>query len=131
MYGKRVSENGNNVSEGDMSAIALNEAKEWHDDLMDALYKGRGDKEKTVRGRLADKTGIPESYLYRLQYKFREMTDVAGSAYRALMLLHDELCTRNEAAADEMKAERLELRKRHEANQKPASQGVGMDSSET
>jgi hypothetical protein len=130
MYGKRISEGGKSVSEGDMSTIALDEAKEWHDDLMDVMYKGRGDKEKAVRGRLSDATGIPESYLFRLQYKFREMTDVAGSAYRALMLLHDELCTRNEAAAQRMRAERLELRNAHEANQEPAEQAVGMDSPE-
>lgn len=131
MYGKSVSESGKSVSEGKMSTTAttaLFEAKEWHDKLMNAEFKGRGDKEKTVRGRLSDNTGIPVSYLYRLQYKFREMTDVAGSAYRALMLAHDELCARNEAAADLMKAKRLELRNRHEANPQPVSQAKGMDS---
>jgi hypothetical protein len=120
MYGKSVSADGKRVSEGKMSTIALSEAKDWHDRLMDAEFKGRGDREKAVRGRLSKRTGIPESYLFRLQYKVREMTDVAGSAYRALMLAHDELCARNEEAADAMRAERKKLEaERHEANQGP------------
>lgn len=105
--------------------IALSEAKDWHDKLMDAEFKGRGDREKSVRGRLSKRTGIPESYLFRLQYKVREMTDVAGSAYRALMLAHDELCARNEEAADAMRAERIELRKRNEADQKLHQPALG------
>lgn len=129
MYGKRISEHGNSVSEGEMSTIALVEAKTWHDELMDAEFRGRGDKEKSVRGRLADKTGIPESYLYRLCYKFREMTDVAGSACRALMLAHDELCARNEAAAERMRQERQKLRNQHEVTPEPAEQAEGMDAS--
>lgn len=69
-----------------MTSAALTEAKGWYAALMDAEFKGRGDREKAVRGRIADETGIPESYLYRLQYKTRGMKDVAGSAYRALIL---------------------------------------------
>ena len=124
--GKCISADGKNVSEGKMSTIALVEAKEWHDVLMEAEFQGRGDKEKSVRGRLADRTGIPESYLYRLQYKFREMTDVAGSAYRALMLAHDELCARNEAAAAGMRAERMRLRNKHEADRELVQHSLGM-----
>lgn len=116
MYDKGISEHGKSVSEGDMSNAALMEAKTWHDRLMDAEFKGRGDREKSVRGRIAARTGIPESYLFRIQYKFSEMKDVAGSAYRALMLAHDELVARNNAAADAYRAERLELRKSHEAD---------------
>lgn len=128
MYGKRVSEDGKRVSEGDMSTLALIEAKKWHDELMDLEFKGRGDREKSVRGRLSQRTGIPESYLYRLAYKFREMTDVAGSAYRALMLEYDEVCARTGAAAERMRAERLELRRSDEAHPERPLGAVGMDS---
>lgn len=93
---------------------------------MDAEFKGRGDREKSVRGRLAAKTGIPESYLYRLQYRFAEMRDVAGSAYRALKLAHDELCARNEAKADAMRAERMRLRNEDEADQEHHQTGGRM-----
>lgn len=129
MYGKRFSENGKKVSEVEMTSIALIEAKGWHDELMDHEFRGRGDREKSVRGRLSDKTGIPESYLYRLQYKTSEMKDVAGSAYRALMHAYDELCRRNEMAADRYREQRLKGRgPNEETYEKPASQDLGMDS---
>lgn len=128
MYDKSVSESGKRVSEGEMSTEALLEAKGWADLLMDREFKGRGDREKSVRGRLSSKTGIPESYLFRLQYKASEMKDVAGEVYRRLGIAYREMCARNEAAADLMKAERLELRKSHAADQEPAVQVLGMDS---
>lgn len=131
MYGKSLSENGKSVSEVEMNSIALNEAKDWADALMDMEFRGRGDREKSVRGRVSKRTGIPESYLYRLQYKTREMKDVAGSAYRALKLTYDELCRLNEEAADRHHAERKRIRGNHEtADEKPAQAGLGMDSSE-
>ncbi len=99
-----------------MSTEALFEAKNWAETLMNVEFKGRGDKEKSARYRLSKKSGVPESYLYRLQYKTAEMKDVAGSVYRALMLYHDKICAANESAADRYKAEREDLqRKRHEA----------------
>lgn len=131
MYGKSLSEKGKRVSEVDMDGIALNEAKDWAEALMNSEFRGRGDREKSVRGRVSKRTGIPESYLFRLQYKTREMKDVAGSAYRALKLSYDELCRLNEEAADRHVAARMKLRGHHEtADEKPASAGVGMDSSE-
>lgn len=131
MYGKSLSENGKRVSEVEMNSVALNEAKGWADALMDMEFRGRGDREKSVRGRVSKRTGIPESYLYRLQYKTREMKDVAGSAYRALKLTYDELCRLNEEAADRHHAERMRIRGNHEtADEKPAQAGLGMDSSE-
>lgn len=69
-----------------MSMSALHEAAEWAEQLMDAEWKGRKDKENVVRYRLSRKVGVSESYLFRLQYKLREMNDVRGSVYRALML---------------------------------------------
>ena len=127
MYGKRFSENGKSVSEDNMTSVALNEAKGWADELLDREFRGRGDREKSARGRLSLRTGIPESYLFRLQYKTSEMRDVAGSAYRALMLAYDDLCRRNDEAADKYREERRGLRGDHETtDKKPASAGLGM-----
>lgn len=109
-----------------MTSAALTEAKGWYAALMDAEFKGRGDREKAVRGRISDETGIPESYLYRLQYKTRGMKDVAGSAYRALMLAYDDLCLRNEEAAANHRAARKELRSTHAPARKRARKSVGM-----
>ncbi len=127
MYDKSVSETGKSVSEDDMTSTALIEAKGWADVLMDNEFRGRGDKEKSARYRLSKRTGVPESYLFRLQYKTSEMKDVAGSVYRALMLAYDRACQNNEEAADRHKAERLQLRGDHETtDKKPASAGLGM-----
>lgn len=113
MCGNRVSGFGKKVSKV-MSTEALFEAKNWANALMNREFKGRGDKEKSARYRLSQKSGVPESYLFRLQYKTEEMKDVAGSVYRALMLYHDRICAANEDAADRYQAEREELqRKRH------------------
>lgn len=120
MYGKRVSENGKRISEDSMSTTALTEAKQWADALMEAEWRGRKDRDGPVRYRLSKKTGVPESYLYRLQYKTAEMKDVAGSVYRSLMLAYEDMCERNEKAADAMREQRQTLRITNEANQKSA-----------
>lgn len=115
-----------------MTSIALIEAKQWADDLLDAESLGRKDREGPIRYRLARKLGIPESYIYRLQYKINEMNDVRGSVYRALMLAHqayEQACEANENAADADNRERLALRKQHAVHQKPASAGVGESAS--
>lgn len=137
MSGNYVSESGKKVTEKMSATVviedqlsALERAKSWADELMDAEFQGRGDKEKSVRYRLSRKTGVPESYLFRLQYKTRDMKDVAGSVYQALMLAkasYDRACAANEEAADRYKAERLNLQARNETtNQKPAPAGKGM-----
>lgn len=126
MYGKRFSARGKNVSEDEMTTIALIEAKGWADELMNREFRGRGDRDKSVRGRLSDRTGIPASYLYRLQYKTAEMRDVAGSAYRALKIAYDDLCQRNEDAADRYRNERLNRGGLHETtDEKSAQAGLG------
>lgn len=117
---KTVSRNGKRVSEDTMSNTALIEAKTWADALMDAEWRGRKDRDGLVRYRVSRKTGVPESYLYRLQYKTAEMKDVAGSVYRSLMLAYEEMVQRNEAAADADRAQRFENRKTHEANRESA-----------
>ena len=131
MYGNRVGGSDKNSSEAEMSSVALIEAKGWADDLMNREFKGRGDKEYLVRYRLAKRIGISESALYRLQYKTRDMKEVAGSVYRALMLAYNEACQKNEAAADRYRNERLGIRGNHEATDKePAPATLGMDSTE-
>lgn len=108
---------------------ALSEAVMWSEAIMDAEYRGRGDREKSVRFRVARRTGVPESYLKRLKYKSHEMKDVAGSVYRALKIAYDDLCQANEDAADRMRNERLSMRGHHEkADEKPASAGCGSHS---
>lgn len=129
MSGNRVSETGKNGSKN-MTSVALIEAKGWADQLMDSEFRGRGDKEKSARYRLSKKTGVPESYLFRLQYKTAEMKDVAGSVYRALMIAYDNACRANEDAADRYRAARLGMRGHHETtDEKPDRSGLGMDSS--
>ncbi|MCA0341145.1 MAG: hypothetical protein LCH99_15640 [Proteobacteria bacterium] len=127
MYDNSVSENGKSVSEVEMTSSALVEMREWVDILMDEEFQGRGDREKTCRGRLSEKSGVAESYLFRIQYKFGEMKDVAGSAYRAMGLYYDDWCSKNEEAAARYKAKRLALRNGHAADHKRPVQGVGMD----
>ena len=131
MYGNWFSKSGKNVSEDEMTSVALIEAKGWADELMDREFKGRGDREKSARYRLSKRTGVPESYLFRLQYKTREMKDVAGEVYRRLRLAYDQACLANEEAADRYRAERLAMDGTNEAtDEKPHASGVGMASSE-
>lgn len=109
--GNSVSETGKSLSESESKPkmTALEKAVVYADALMTAEFRGRGDREKAVRFRLSKKTGVPESYLFRLTYKAREMRDVSGEVF---MRLHDEyvrMCERNESAAANYKAERLAL----------------------
>lgn len=122
MNGNWFSVSGKNRSEDDMHSTALIEAKDWTDTLMNLEFKGRGDREKSIRHRLSKRTGIPESYLYRLQYKTREMRDVAGEVYRRLKLEYDHICENNEAAADRYRDERLGTGGKREKADKKSSQ---------
>jgi hypothetical protein len=126
MYGNWFSKTGKNVSEDKMTSTALIEAKSWTEELMNREFSGRGDREKSVRFRLSKKTGVPESYLFRLQYKTREMKDVAGEVYRRLRLYYDDVCLANEEAADRYRSERLGNTDNETTDQKPAAAGMGM-----
>jgi hypothetical protein len=119
MSDKSFSENGKKVSEGGMSTVALREALTWHDRMMDTLHRGRGDKEKRVRGELSDISGIPESYLFRLQHKRRDMRDIAGEVYRRLGLAYERVCVRVETSADGLERLRQEIEASHEASTSP------------
>lgn len=111
MSGKSDSRNGKKVSEDTMSTVALQRACEWHDDLMDAEFQGRKDKESAARFRLSKKTGVPESYLFRLAHKRKTMRDLSAEVYRLLDAAHAKyirVCEATEAAADRMEVRRLE-----------------------
>ena len=95
-----------------MSTVALKESVKWADELMEAEWRGRKDNESAVRYRLSKNIGVPDSYIFRLQYKWREMSDVKGSVYRALMLARHAYglaCDDIEASADRMRSERLRI----------------------
>lgn len=112
-----------------LTGVALNEARTWAEAIMDAEFRGRGDREKSVRFRVSRRTGVPESYLRRLRYKSHEMKDVAGSVYRALQIAYDDMCRRNEEAADRHRAERLSMDGHHEAaDEKFGAAAVGVAS---
>ena len=109
-----------------MTSIALQEAISWNDKLMDLEFKGRGDKDYLIRHRLSQNSGVPESYLYRLQHKSNGMKDVAGEYYRRLKLYYEHVCEINEQAADRYRAERLGTTQNEKTDQEPASPGLGM-----
>jgi len=128
MKGQSISGSGNSLRRTNHAEVALEEARFWAEELQKAEFRGLGDTREAARYRVAQQTGIAESYLKRLRYKWREMGEVAGSQYRALMLAYEELVQRNEAAAREYREERQELqRKRHAADLERARQGVGAD----
>lgn len=124
MLDKSISEFGKKTwkpREEEMTSVALTEAVDWTEKLLDKEFQGRGDKDYLARYRLSQKLGIKESYIFRLQYKADEMRDVAGEVYRRIRHAYEEMCARNEEAADAMRAERMELRKQHEADRGPAA----------
>lgn len=130
-FGKSISRFGKKKPEDEVASTALKQSIGWLDELMKHEFAGRGDKEYLVRHRISENCGVPERYLYRLQYQAREMKDVAGEYYRRLMIYYDSICEKNEAAADSYRTERMGMRGHHEETDKePASAGVGMDSSE-
>lgn len=73
--------------------------------------------------------GISEAEAYNEIHRLREMKEVAGSVYRALLhakQAYDRACEANEAAADRYKAERLHLRGNNETtSEKSAAAGLG------
>lgn len=114
MKGQSISGSGNSLRRTNHAEVALEEARFWAEELQKAEFRGLGDTREAARYRVAQHTGIAESYLKRLRYKWREMGEVAGSQYRALMLAYEEMVQRNEAAAREYRAERQELRDQRE-----------------
>lgn len=126
MEGRTFSKSGKSFVEVEMSTEALSEARAYLEVLHDEEFRGRKDTDGAARYRLANRLGIKENYLFRLQYRAAEMKDVAGEVYRRLKLAHDQICERNEAAADRSRAARLELKAiRHAVTERPAQAGSG------
>lgn len=119
MSDKRFSGSGKNLSEKSMSTAALNEATVWADQLMEAETHHRREKEYRVRERLAEKIGVSASYLFRLQYKTEEMSDVKGSVYRALLVgcqMYGLACSFIENTADAIDREAQKTEEENEAH---------------
>lgn len=120
MSDKRFSGSGKNLSEKSMSTAALNEATVWADQLMEAETHHRREKEYRVRERLAEKIGVSASYLFRLQYKTEEMSDVKGSVYRALLVgcqMYGLACSFIENTADAIDREAQKIEEENAALQ--------------
>lgn len=115
MKGQTISGSGNSLRRANHAEVALEEARFWAEELQKAEFRGLGDTREAARYRVAQQTGIAESYLKRLRYKWREMGEVAGSQYRALMLAYEDLCQRVEAKADEYERQRLQIRNQTDA----------------
>jgi hypothetical protein len=125
MERKTVSKSDKSFVEGKMSTEALIEARTFLEVLHDAEFRGRKDTDGAARYRLANRLGVKENYLFRLQYRAAEMKDVAGEVYRRLKLAYEGLCERNEAAAIAYRDQRLKLRTGHAVDTEPVSAGVG------
>lgn len=106
-----------------MTTIALQEAVKWHDALMlrfrllALVNKGRNPKDSAVRSDLSEASGVPESYLYRLAHKTREMRTLDAEVYRLLQLAHSKYvsaCERIEDAAEAKRQEWMELKAKQE-----------------
>lgn len=108
-----------------MSISALSEAKGWYEKLLDAEFRGRKDTEGAARYRLARRLGISETKLFRLQYKYEEMADVAGEVYRRLMLAMNDLSQKIEDATDAKRAELARL-KEMQCNEKATRGHMGL-----
>lgn len=125
MERKGFAKSDNTVGENDMSTQALSDARSWLETLHDAEFRGRKDTDGAARYRLANRLGVKESYLFRLQYRAGEMKDVAGEVYRRLQIAYESMCERNEKAADAYRAERLGINDA-KTDKEPASAGLGM-----
>jgi len=101
-------------------------AEFWLQALAKAAHRGRHDTWTAARDRAAEKAGLPRTIAQRIWQRWHSMQDVSGEALLKLMLAYEQMCERNEDAADRHKTERLELRAiRHAVNEKPASAGNG------
>lgn len=92
-------------------------AIEWSEEMQKAYFRGLGDTREAARSRLARDIGVPESYLKRLRYKVRDLSDIPGSILLRLAIGYDRICVSAENKAEAMKAERSELRANHASHQ--------------
>lgn len=90
----------------------------WSEEMQKAFFRGLGDTRDAARGRLAREIGVPESYLKRLRYKVRDLSDIPGSILIRLAIGYDRICVVAEQKADAIRAERAELKDRHASDQR-------------
>ncbi len=110
----------------DTQGMATNErAAFWLERLMDESHRGPTDTWTAARDRVAKEAGIELSMAKRIWQRWRTMTDVSGDTLLKLMLAYNEMCQRNNAAADEYRAERLTLRANHEDTEEHAEASMG------
>jgi|GEM_PF-2304287 len=110
----------------DTQGMATNErAAFWLERLMDESHRGPTDTWTAARDRVAAKAGIEPSMAKRIWQRWRTMTDVSGDTLLKLMLAYDDMCQRNDAAADHYKATRLTLREDHETYNEPVKTDMG------
>lgn len=99
-------------------------AEFWLQALARAAHRGRHDTWTAARDRAAEEAGLPRTIAQRIWQRWHSMQDVGGEALLKLMLAYENLCERNEAAADRNEADRLKLKAiRHAATEKPAEAG--------
>lgn len=108
-----VSEFAKSISPNDV----VEKATLWSEEMQKAYFRGLGDTREAARGRLARDIGVPESYLKRLRYKVRDLSDIPGSILIRLAIGYDRICQPIEDKAAAMKAERAELKASHASHQ--------------
>ncbi|WP_156386379.1 hypothetical protein [Aureimonas sp. Leaf454] len=104
---------------------ALHESIEWLEHLTLSEFRGRGDTVGAARARLARRIGLKVSYADRLWNKAKEMTGVAGGAYRALKQAYEDQSQCVQSQADHYRALREALR--HEAPLEPRATALALD----
>ncbi len=70
----------------------VEDAVEMSEELQKAFFRGIGDTREAARARCSRATGIPESYLVRLRYKRRDLTDISGAILIKLAAAYSEIC---------------------------------------
>jgi len=114
----------------DHDAAALRESCKMLEALTFSEFRGRGDTVGAARARVAKRIGLRASYADRLWNKAREMTGVAGGAYRALKLAYEEQCRRIEDRGDQYRSLREGLSNGHEASEGHRADPVALASVE-
>lgn len=95
----------------------------WSEEMQKAFFRGLGDTREAARSRLSREIGVPESYLKRLRYKVRDLSDIPGSVLIRLAIGYDRICAANETKAASLRAECAELREKHASHQEPGGLG--------
>lgn len=110
----------------DHDRAALSESYDWLQELTLSEFRGRGDTLGAARARLSKRIGLRVSYADRLWNKAKDMTGVAGGAYRALKLAYEASCQRIEDRGDFYRSQREGLRDGLEASEGRRADGVAL-----